>query len=371
MIYCFLFVIAGGIISLYKCFRPDGLLLTIPKYLFYFLTLITRKLCFFIVPVIISALKHNIMCAVSFFSAFIVLWAIYLLLNKLYSKHSMSYYGFPQHLALNLWDLKVLRLTYSASCYSLGFKDFIYQYLFELTHEDDLHEESSKPLEADNKPATDNEPEPNPTTSPKSSSDTKGIHVCVSFTPTGLLEYALDNYRKDKNRDKLAAEITSQIFRSIERLEVFPLFEKNLTNILVINVSSVYLLRNMIRDLDISHALADQTSIYLQRENYSKLHINKSAEKSSKIVNEKFGLVTNLLKSEFSITTSGVYKDDKYISRYVEHIMMVVFSSPYDKGLYDALTRTYKDICELHRAYDEYCKKGKESINAHTTPVVR
>lgn len=191
--------------------------------------------------------------------------------------------------------------------------------------------------------------------------------MSISFTPKGLLNYALNNYRKDKNRNKLAAEINSEIFQSIEWLEDFPLFKKKLTNILVINVSFIFLLSNMIRDLDISHALANQTSIYLRERYYSEWYINKSAGKSAKIIKKKFGLVRNLLRSEFSITTSEVYKDDKYISRFVEHIMLIVFSVPYDKSLYDALIRTYKNVCELQRAYDELSKALTESDDVYTT----
>lgn len=127
-------IMIGGIVSIIQNFFKKGIVTFLLRMVFSLFTFITRGLGFFAVPIIISIIHRNAICALSFFIAIFALTIVYWIFGAISKSHSMSKYGFTRENALDVWDYECLRTTYSVAIsngiWRRSFVDFVDYYRY-------------------------------------------------------------------------------------------------------------------------------------------------------------------------------------------------------------------------------------------------
>lgn len=127
-------IMIGGLVSIIQSFFKKDIVTFFLRMAFSFFTFLTKGWGFFVVPIIISIVRKNAKCVLSFLIAFFILTIAYWVIGSFSKKHSMSKYKFKSENALDVWDYECLRTTYSVARsngrYRLRFTDFVNQYRY-------------------------------------------------------------------------------------------------------------------------------------------------------------------------------------------------------------------------------------------------
>ena len=149
-------------------------------------------------------------------------------------------------------------------------------------------------------------------------------------------------------KSKLADVLNNWVLERIDMMTWNETFPKDLTSKLMLYFSHLEIIQKMIGELNLTKYLAQNlTSLLYSKHKYSPQYIKKSIEEAFNEFFEKKVFIDSLMHSEFMIDASEIYKDDKYIARYAEHIMFVVFSMKYDAEIFQDLFDSYKSFADL------------------------